>query len=257
VSVRDQQPDQESPDVETRQVVAAFDLDGTLTSGGSVWQFLVYIAGRARVLLAGLVDLPKLSIAAVAGGSANDSAKEALYLRVLRGRDASDVSRRAAEFGLSHFRSRVRTEVRDRLEWHKAQGHRVVVVSASPEIYVGAVAAELEADAVIATRLEVGEDGRLTGHYEGKNCRGPEKERRLREWIAGETSASANGTRSEPFVWAYGNSAGDLEMLREADVGVNVGRLGHLGKLRGFRSLTGVSGPDQPGTDAAATTLPS
>ena len=38
-------------------------------------------------------------------------------------------------------------------------------------------------------------------------------------------------------MWAYGNSAGDLEMLRDADVGVNVGRLGRFGKLRGFRSL--------------------
>ena len=168
-----------------------------------------------------------------------------------------EVSRDAEKFGLAHFQRRARKEVRARLEWHKARGHLIVVVSASPEIYVRAVAAELGADAVIATRLEVGQDGRLTGHYEGKNCRGPEKERRLREWIAGAASDSADRARGEPFVWAYGNSAGDLEMLRDADVGVNVGRLGQLGKLRGFRSLASVTGSGQPGTDAAPTTLPS
>ena len=40
-----------------------------------------------------------------------------------------------------------------------------------------------------------------------------------------------------PEVWAYGNSRGDLRMLRAADVGVNVGRLGRLGRLRRFPGL--------------------
>ena len=89
-------------------------------------------------------------------------------------------------------------------------------------------------DGVIGTRLEVGRDGRLTGRYEGQNCRGAEKARRLREWIHDSVSSSGN----KPFLWAYGNSAGDLDMLRSADVGVNVGRLGRFGKLRGFAKLS-------------------
>ncbi len=70
-----------------RAVVAAFDFDGTLTRGGSVWKFLVFVAGRARVVAAGLLDLPKLVAAAVVGGTANDVAKEALFSRLLAGRD--------------------------------------------------------------------------------------------------------------------------------------------------------------------------
>jgi len=118
---------------------------------------------------------------------------------------------------------------------------------------VGPVADKLGADGFIATRLAVDDDGDLTGHFEGMNCRGAEKERRLHAWI--EDTFSEGGP--PPFVWAYGNSAGDLQMLRRADVGVNVGRLGRLGKLRDFRSLPSVSVADQPGSDAAATTLPS
>ncbi|MGO9341769.1 MAG: HAD-IB family hydrolase [Acidimicrobiales bacterium] len=233
--------------------MAAFDLDGTLTRGGSVWKFLVFVAGRTRVLAAGLVHLPKLTLAVVIGGSANDTAKEALFSTLLSGRDSLDVSQQAASFGLSHFSRRVRPEVRERLEWHRAQGHKIVVVSASPEMYVGAIAEKLGADGSIATLLAVDDNGDLTGHFEGKNCRGAEKERRLRAWIA--DAASDGGP--PPFVWAYGNSAGDLQMLRRADVGVNVGRLGRLGKLRRFRSLPSVSAADQPGSDAAPTTLPS
>jgi len=85
----------------------------------------------------------------------------------------------------------------------------------------------------VATRLEVAADGKLTGRYEGRNCRGAEKARRLREWI----DESVGSPESRVFVWAYGNSAGDREMLRDADVGVDVGRLGRFGKLRGFARL--------------------
>ena len=38
-------------------------------------------------------------------------------------------------------------------------------------------------------------------------------------------------------LWAYGNSRGDLRMLRAADTGVNVGRLGRFGRLRDFKGL--------------------
>jgi phosphatidylglycerophosphatase C len=115
----------------------------------------------------------------------------------------------------------------------------VVIVSASPEAYVGAAGHRLGADGVIATRLEVAADGRLTGHYDGRNCRGEEKLRRLRRWV--DESGIAPET-----VWAYGNSRGDLRMLRAADVGVNVGRLGRLGRLGSFQTL-GHTPPDGAG----------
>ena len=226
----------ESGDGDNRPVVAAFDFDGTLTRGGSVWQFLVSIAGRVNVVQAGIRDLPKLAVAAVVGGKANDVAKLALFKRLLAGRDQETVSEQATEFGLLHFRRRARLEITDRLRWHEAQGHRVVIVSASPELYLQGVAKELGVDAIISTRLEVGPDGKLTGRYEGQNCRGAEKARRLREWI----DDPANVSGKNAFLWAYGNSAGDLDMLRSADIGVSVGRLGRFGKLRGFAKLSDV-----------------
>ena len=186
--------------------------------------------GRPRAhRRAGLAILPRLVAATLLGGRAADDAKEALFRRTLGGHDAGALAERAAAFGRAHYRRRARRVVRARLEQHRALGHRLVIVSASPELYVGPVGAELEVDAVLATRLEVGPDGLLTGRYEGGNCRGAEKLRRLQAWTATE----APGAR----VWAYGNSAGDRRLLAGADVGVDVGRLGPLGKLRAFRRL--------------------
>jgi phosphatidylglycerophosphatase C len=216
-------------------VVAAFDFDGTLARGGSVWRFLEAVRGRRRVLAASAAVLPRLVLAAVLGGDYADRAKQALFVRVLGGLPATEVEQRAESFGPTHFRRQARTEVCDRLQWHRSLGHKVVIVSASPECYLKPVAAELGIDGVIGTRLAVSPDGLLTGVYDGDNCRGQQKLDRLRQWM--ETSVRGPQVESS-ILWAYGNSAGDRQLLAAADVGVDVGRLGRFGKLRSFPRLS-------------------
>jgi phosphatidylglycerophosphatase C len=233
----------------SRPVVAAFDFDGTLTRGGSVWPYLSAMVGPGKVLFAGLVLAPKLVWAALVGGSAADRTKEALFTRTLAGLDAAELEERSAAFGEAHYRRHGRADVRARFEWHRSRGHRVVIVSASPVIYVGAVAAALGADGVLATRLESDGEGRMTGRYDGGNCRGEEKVARLRAWIDAHVRPEADG---EPYVWAYGNSRGDLWLLDAADIGVDVGRLGYVGKLRRFPRLSDLTGANgSTGSDSA------
>jgi phosphatidylglycerophosphatase C len=210
--------------------VAAFDFDGTLTNGGSVFDFMTAVSGRRVVLRASALLAPRLAQAAVASGSLADETKQELFVRVLGGVDADFLDQVGLEFAVSHLAAHVRPEVRRRLDWHRGRGDKVVVVSASPDAYVRVAAERLTADGAIATRLEVDDSGRLTGRYDGANCRGEEKIRRLRLWMA---DAGVEGAR----LWAYGNSRGDLRMLRAADIGVNVGRLGRFGRLRDFKGL--------------------
>jgi phosphatidylglycerophosphatase C len=210
--------------------VAAFDFDGTLTDRGSVFGFLTAVAGRRPVLRAAAALAPRLAHAALAGGTVADETKEQLFIRVLAGTDAAYFNQVAEEFAQRHLAGHVRPEVRRRLDWHRGRGDRVVVVSASPDAYVAVAADRLAADATIATELEVDGADRMTGRYAGANCRGEEKIRRLRLWMGESGLESAS-------LWAYGNSRGDLRMLRAADTGVNVGRLGRLGQLRSFKGL--------------------
>jgi len=65
-------------------------------------------------------------------------------------------------------------------------------------------------DAVLCTELEVGADGRLTGRLAGRNCRGEEKARRVREWLAG-------ARLDDPVLWAYGDSDADRPFLALAE----------------------------------------
>jgi phosphatidylglycerophosphatase C len=236
--------------------VAAFDFDGTLTRGGSVWQFLVAVRGRRTVLAAGAALAPRLLAAALLGGRRTDDAKEALFRRTLGGLGADELARQAGSFGLAHYRRRARVDTRRRLEWHRAQGHRLLIVSASPECYLESVGAELAVDAVLATRLAVDAEGRLTGNYEGRNCRGPEKLARVRRWMKENPAptplpATGAGAIAE-VLWAYGNSDGDRFLLGGADVGVDVGRLGRLGALRRFPRLSDLPAADDDVTSSAA-----
>ena len=209
--------------------VAAFDFDGTLTRGGSVFEFLSLVAGRRQVSAAAASLAPRLLHAAVAGGEAADTAKERLFEQVLAGTTVARAEAVAESFAVDHLARHLRPDVRARFDWHRQRGDRVVIVSASPEVYVAVAGRLLGADGVVATRL-ASERGVLTGRYDGANCRGEEKVRRLAAWVEGATGA--DGTR-----WAYGNSRGDTRMLRAADIGVNVGRLGKLGRLREFPDL--------------------
>jgi phosphatidylglycerophosphatase C len=63
---------------------------------------------------------------------------------------------------------------------------------------------------VLCTEAVVGDDGRYTGAMVGANCRGPEKVRRLRAWMDEQGLGDA-------MLWAYGDSAGDRELLASAD----------------------------------------
>ncbi len=192
--------------------VAAFDFDGTLLAGDSFLPFLIRARGRRPVLGAG----PAL-LRALGSQRDRDAAKAVLVHRLLQGYPARELA--ALGEAYSHeLLGRLRPSMAERVAWHRQRGHRLVLVSASLDTYLAPLGSRLGFDAVLATGLEIGADGLLTGRLQGANCRGREKEARLRAWL----TATFDG--AVPEVWAYGDSAGDRELLAMADHRVFVGR---------------------------------
>jgi phosphatidylglycerophosphatase C len=190
--------------------IAAFDLDGTLTNRDCVVPFLRQVAGTPR-LVAGVAAHPiKVSKALV--GRDRDTFKALATRAAFAGRPLGVLEPRADEFAALVHGGWLRSDTLATLQAHLAAEDQVVIVSASYAIYVEPLAALLGAHEVLATRLAVGADGRLTGDLDGANCRGPEKVRRLHEWLD-----TAHGGRSAVEVVAYGDSPGDREMLADAD----------------------------------------
>ena len=191
--------------------VAAFDFDGTLTRRDSLAPFLARVVGWPRLAAAALRDAP--AFAAVAAGRGDrDLTKERLLVRLLAGVERERLRRLGTEYGALLAQGRIRPEMRARVDWHRAQGHELVIVSASLDVYLEEVARRLLFDAVLCTSLEYAGDDRCTGRLLGGNCRAQAKADRLRNYLAGETAE----------LWAYGDSAGDDAMLAMADHPVRV-----------------------------------
>jgi phosphatidylglycerophosphatase C len=193
------------------RTVAAFDFDGTLTRRDTLVPFLMRVRGRGAVAGALITAAPVL-LRAATGRVTRQRAKEALLIRTLNGWWLDELRPVAEEYARHVVENDLRPDRVARLRWHQEQGHEVLLVSASPELYVGPAGRLLGCTAVLASRLELDRRGRVTGRLFGDNVRGAEKERLLRDWL-GDAPAR---------VWAYGDTAGDAEMLAMADVGVRV-----------------------------------
>jgi phosphatidylglycerophosphatase C len=195
------------------RVVAAFDFDKTVSTRDNVIPFLRAAIGAPRLAWALARTSPRLAAAAL-DDRKRDTAKAALVRRTLTGFDSARLTEIASAFADDVVVRHLRADVVDRVEWHRRQGHELVLVSASLAAYLDLVGKQLGFDAVLATELAVDEGGRLTGELATPNVRGTEKVRRLDEWL-GDRPA---------FVWAYGDSAGDRELLARADQPISVGR---------------------------------
>jgi phosphatidylglycerophosphatase C len=203
-------------------VVAAFDFDGTLSPRDNFVPFLRRFAGTPATARAFATGALHLATASRARWTRNDMKAEILE-QLLGGRDAADLEDTARAFAADVIARHLQADAIQRVDWHRTQGHRLVIVSASLAVYLRPIADHLRFDAVLATEVEVGDDGRLTGRMQGENVRGPEKARRLDAWIAREYAEAA------PFVWAYGDSSGDKELWARADRAVRLGRRAHQG----------------------------
>lgn len=201
----------------TGPTVAAFDFDGTLSRRDTLLPFLQQVCGAQRLYRGLARQAPGVARGLLRGGTHRDAAKDALLVHLLAGTPLEAVERAAAHYVDVLLHDRLRPDTLARLRWHRDEGHDVAIVSASPAVYLGPLGERLGVQAVLATELEVGDDGRLTGRMWGRNCRGPEKVARLDRWLAG--LPGGDGCR----LYAYGDSAGDRELLARADVGVRVG----------------------------------
>ena len=190
----------------SRDVVAAFDFDGTITRRDTFLPFLQAVAGKRRYLQQMLALSPGL-LAYLLGIINNHAVKNRLLAQFLRGNEVGDVDRLARSFAAGRLQQFVRPSALARLRWHQQQGHRCVIVSASLECYLRPWSEATGGLEVVGSRL-ASDNGMYTGELLGQNCYGAEKVSRLNDLL---------GARETYTLYAYGDSKGDRELLAWAD----------------------------------------
>jgi phosphatidylglycerophosphatase C len=190
-------------------VVAAFDMDGTLTRRDTFGPFLFAAFGRGRVarVMASHVGLARR----------RDDYKAAVVRTLFAGQSIAPLREVAERFAAAAVPSRLRPGASDLLAEHRRRGHRVVLVSASLTLYLDPISHLLGGvDGNVSTRLAVHGDV-FTGELDAGNCRGLAKAARLEAWLTAQGIA-----RDSVTLIAYGNSSGDRELLALADIAVRV-----------------------------------
>jgi phosphatidylglycerophosphatase C len=177
-------------------VVAAFDLDGTLTEGGSVFPWLRGSPARAPGARHSRSRSPHRrrdlrSSRWADNAPRSDSSRNCSPASTKR---SSGPSRAPSPSRTSN--TRVARQLLARLAWHREQGHDVVIVSASPQLYVDVMTELLGARAAGSARASPSTRGAPDRRLPRQELSGTEKLRRLDEWIARATTRSPG--RSTP-----------------------------------------------------------
>jgi HAD superfamily hydrolase (TIGR01490 family) len=184
--------------------VAIFDLDRTLIPGSSLMALARELTRRGLVPRTQLLRHAGRSVVFSRRGL-GDAAVENVRsgaLAALAGHAASELTPVARDVG-RQVASSAYSGARRLLELHQLAGDFCVLLSASPQELVEAVAGALGVHRAVGTRVEV-HAGRFTGRLDGAFCYGVGKLTRLHREL-GEVDLGA--------AHAYSDSASDLPLL--------------------------------------------
>lgn len=185
--------------------IAFFDFDGTITTDDSLLKFIRFVVGdfkfmQGLAVLSPVLFLYKLKVIP------NYKAKQMMLSYFFKGMSEKSFIEVAKKYSLEHIDSIVREDAMKQIQWHHANGHKVVVVSASLECWLHPWC-EKNGLELIGTRLKV-IDGIITGRLLTKNCYGIEKVNRIK---------GKYNLEEYEYIYVYGDSRGDREMLKLAD----------------------------------------
>lgn len=181
--------------------LALFDFDGTITTHETMPDFLRQSISRRRLILGWLLLAPLVlgyKLRFIPGTLVRRTVVRFGYSGV----PTSVLASSGRNFAQDYLPKVLRPEAMQRIAWHKAQGHRVVVVSGGLDAYLGPWC-EAQGLELLCSSLEH-RKGLLTGNYEGQQCVEKEKARRVYERY--DLAAFTE-------VYAYGDTPEDRDLL--------------------------------------------
>lgn len=181
--------------------LALFDFDGTITFNDTFTAFIHYALDPGR-LAAGKLILSPLIIGYKLGLVPARIIRPCISWFGFKGALEADVRKIGISYARDILDQCVRPAAMSRIRWHKQNGDRVVIVSASLDVYLSEWCRQLGLE-LICTRLET-DGGILTGRYLNGDCSGRQKAEQVLETY---------NLQEFSMIYAYGDTEEDREML--------------------------------------------
>ena len=185
--------------------IAVFDFDGTITKKDTLIHFTQYCFGWEK-LFRGLIVLSPILIFNKLKLVSSHNAKNR-FLKYFFSGIRYDLFLYLCKNYALEIDKIVKPEAFKKLEWHKKNGHKVVIVSASAENWISPWAIKNGVDEVIATKIEI-INNKITGRLLTPNCNRKEKVTRF---------LNKFHDREKYLLYVYGDSNGDKPLLSIAD----------------------------------------
>lgn len=185
--------------------LALFDFDGTVTAADTFTPFVKSAVSKARLYWGTFLLLPVIL------GYKLDFVSASLMRRLIvricfKGVPVSHIKKLGQQHHETFVLQTIRPQALERIQWHKAQGDRIVIVSASLDAYLKPWCQAMGLE-LICSELE-SKNEVLTGRYVLGDCTGANKASLVHRHL--DLSKYAK-------IYAYGDTAEDNALLALAD----------------------------------------
>lgn len=194
--------------------LALFDLDNTLLNGDSDHAWGVYLGEIGVLDQAEQTKAQDYFYAQYTKGDLDIFEFLEYQLSVLADHEPQQLFDWRADYVETRIKPMVDQEIVARLEHHRDQGDKLVIITATNDFVTQPIADLLNVDTLIATTAEKLQHG-YTGKVTGTPCFQDGKITRLNDWLAGTDFSYKDS-------WFYSDSHNDLPLLKKVDKPVAV-----------------------------------
>lgn len=194
--------------------VAIFDLDRTLTTRGVFMPFALHLAARRPTRLVALPELLLTGALYRLKLRERDAVKALIWRRMLAGLSRDAAMALGDAFGRGWALTALRRQAAEIVAQHRQAGDRLLLATAAMDLVAEPFGQALGFDDIVATRTAWTDDDQVADAFDGANCYGEEKLRRVLEALGAEADPTA--------AIAYSDHVTDLPLLTWAGQGVAV-----------------------------------
>jgi phosphatidylglycerophosphatase C len=206
--------------------VAFYDMDRTILGTPTFTLFLFWAAWTDKPWRLALTPLWLILALGYALKLYDRGKFKPAAIRIFLGPDMSRtrIARLAQKFAAWRVENDVQPGAKAAIARDRAAGYRLVMATAAPEFYAREIGAALQFDHVIASRHHQNGDGMWSAELDGPNCYGPEKARRVQQWLDEQSGRPAH-------IRAYSDHPSDAALFALANEAILVGHSAQLANL--------------------------